>query len=65
MRESFREKLERRRRKGLKESLVFGGKSSLRYVNMIFEALSCISYGIWLYSRVLLEFHPNPRFDER
>ena len=39
MRESSREKLERRRRKGLKESLVFGGKSSLRYVNMIFEAL--------------------------
>ena len=38
MRESSREKLERRR-KGLKESLVFGGKSSLRYVNMIFEAL--------------------------
>ena len=35
MRESFREKLESRRRKGL----VFGGKSSLRYVNMIFEAL--------------------------
>ena len=27
------------RRKGLKESLVFGGRSSLRYVNMIFEAL--------------------------
>ena len=39
MRESSREKLERRSRKGLKESLVFGGKSSLRYVNMIFEAL--------------------------
>ena len=39
MRESSREKLERRRRKGLKESLVFGGRSSLRYVNMIFEAL--------------------------
>ena len=39
MRESSRENLERRRRKGLKESLVFGGKSSLRYVNMIFEAL--------------------------
>ena len=39
MRESSREKLERRRRKGLKENLVFGGKSSLRYVNMIFEAL--------------------------
>ena len=39
MRESSRDKLERRRRKGLKESLVFGGKSSLRYVNMIFEAL--------------------------
>ena len=39
MRESSREKLERRRRKDLKESLVFGGKSSLRYVNMIFEAL--------------------------
>ena len=38
MRESSREKLERMRRKGLKESLVFGGKSSLRYVNMIFEA---------------------------
>ena len=38
MRESSREKLERRR-KGLKESLVFGGKSSLRYINMIFEAL--------------------------
>ena len=38
MRESSREKLERRR-KGLKESLVFGGKSSLRYVNMIFKAL--------------------------
>ena len=39
MRESSKEKLERRRRKGLKESLVFGGKSSLRYVNMLFEAL--------------------------
>ena len=39
MRESSREKLERRTRKGLKESLVFGGKSSLRYVNMIYEAL--------------------------
>ena len=39
MRESSREKLERRRRKDLRESLVFGGKSSLRYVNMIFEAL--------------------------
>ena len=39
MRESSREKLERRRRKGLKESLVFCGKSSLRYVNMIFEAI--------------------------
>ena len=39
MRESYREKLERRRIKGLKESFVFGGKSSLRYVNMIFEAL--------------------------
>ena len=39
MRESYREKLERRRRKGLKESLVFGGKRSLRYVNIIFEAL--------------------------
>ena len=39
MRESSREKLERRRRKGLKESLVFGGRSSLRYVNMIFESL--------------------------
>ena len=39
MRESSREKLERRRRKGLKESLVFGGKSSLRYVNMVFEVL--------------------------
>ena len=39
MRESSREKLEKRRRKGLKESLVFGGKSSLRYANMIFEAL--------------------------
>ena len=39
MRESSIEKLERRRRKGLKEILVFGGKSSLRYVNMIFEAL--------------------------
>ena len=39
MRESSREKLERRRRKGLKESLVFSGRSSLRYVNMVFEAL--------------------------
>ena len=39
MRESSREKLERRRRKGLKESLVFGERSSLRYVNIIFEAL--------------------------
>ena len=39
MRESSREKLERRRRKGLKESLVFGGRSSLRYVNMIFKAI--------------------------
>ena len=39
MRESSREKLERNRRKGLKESLVFGGKNSLRYVSMIFEAL--------------------------
>ena len=39
MGESFRETLEIRRRKGLKESLVFGEKNSLRYVNMIFEAL--------------------------
>ena len=60
MRESSREKLERMRRKGLKETLVFGGKSSLRYVNMIFEAFFCISIRLWLYSRVSLGFHPNP-----
>ena len=53
MRESSREKLERRRRKGLKEILVFGGKSSLRYVNMIFEALVVFlmdfGYILWCY----------------
>ena len=66
MRESSREKLERRRRKGLKESLVFCGKSSLRYVNMIFEALVVflMDFG-YILGWVLLGFHPKPRFDER
>ena len=53
MRESSREKLERRRRKGLKESFVFGGKSSLRYVNMIFEALVVF---LWDFGYILVFF---------
>ena len=63
MRESSREKLERRRRKGLKESLVFVGKSSLRYVNMIFETLvvflmdfGCILFKDVCLVRLLVEY---------
>ena len=61
MRESSREKLERRRRKGLKESLVFGGKSSLRYVNMIFEALVVFLLDFGYILGFFLGFHPNPK----
>ena len=61
MRESSREKLEGRRRKGLKESLVFGGKNSLRYVNLIFEALVVFLLDFGYILGFLLEFHPNPK----